>query len=149
MENENEKKIINEAQLLCYNAFELKNIEIDLNDAIIFCKNHSGSSDMLLCMYFKEILDIDISNDALKYNNQNFLTNSNFDNNSYDFSNNNIEINSNNLDENNDLSEIYNDYKKFNEIFPNTDYKWFEERYNKLTVSNNGNTKLEQMIAFI
>ena len=135
MENENEKKIIDEAKLLCYNSFELKNIEIDLNDAILFCKNHSGNSDMLLCMYFKEILDIDISNDALKYDNQNFLTNSN------NFSNNNI-------DKNNNLSEIYIDYQKFNEIFPNTDYKWFEERYNKLTFSNNGNTKLEQMMAF-
>ena len=122
-----ENKIIYEAKLLCYNAFELKNIEIHLNDSIEFCKNHSGTPDMLLCMYFKEILNIDISNDALKYDNNNVLTNSN-----------NLDV----------LSEIEFDYKKFIEIFPNTDYKWFEERYNKLTVSYNANSKLEQMITF-
>jgi len=114
----NENKIIYEAKLLCYNAYELKNVEIDLNDAIDFCKNHSGTSDMLLCIYFKEILNIDISNDALKY----VLTNN--------------------------LEQIEIDYKKFKEIFPETDYTWFEERYNKLTVSDNGNSKLEQMMAF-
>ena len=114
----NENKIIYEAKLLCYNAYELKNVEIDLNDAIDFCKNHSGTSDMLLCIYFKEILNIDISNDALKY----VLTNN--------------------------LEQIEIDYKKFKEIFPETDYSWFEERYNKLTISDNGNSKLEQMMAF-
>ncbi len=114
----NETKILYEAKLLCYNAYELKNVEIDLNDAIDFCKNHSGTSDMLLCIYFKEILNIDISNDALKY----VLTNN--------------------------LEQIEIDYKKFKEIFPETDYSWFEERYNKLTVSDNGNSKLEQMMAF-
>jgi hypothetical protein len=131
-----ENKIVYEAKLLCYNSFELKNIEIDLNDAINFCKNHSGSPDMLLCMYFKEILNIDISNEALKYDNKNVLTNSNI--------NNNEKIN--NLDI---FSQIEFDYKKFKEIFPNTEYTWFEERYNKLTVSNNGNSKLEQMMAFV
>ena len=120
----NENKIIYEAKLLCYNAYELKNVEINLNDAIEFCKNHSGTSDMLLCLYFKEILNIDISNDALKYDNKNVLTNSN------------------------NLEQIEFDYKKFKEIFPETDYAWFEERYNKLTVSHNGNSKLEQMMAF-
>jgi hypothetical protein len=120
-----ENKIVYEAKLLCYNSYELKNVEINLNDAIEFCKNHSGTPDMLLCMYFKEILNIDISNDALKYDNKNVLTNS---------------IN---------FSQIEVDYKKFKEIFPNTDFKWFEERYNKLTVSNNGNSKLEQMMAFL
>ena len=115
----NENKIIYEAKLLCYNAYELKNIEITLNEAIEFCKNHSGTPDMILCMYFNEILNIDISNDSLKYDNKNVLTQ--------------IEI----------------DYKKFKEIFPNTDYTWFEERYNKLTVSHNGNSKLEQMMAFV
>ena len=94
----NETKILYEAKLLCYNAYELKNVEIDLNDAIDFCKNHSGTSDMLLCMYFKEILNIDISNDALKY----VLTNN--------------------------LEQIEIDYKKFKEIFPETDYAWFEEK---------------------
>jgi len=126
-----ENKIVYEAKLLCYNAYGLKNVEIDLNNAIEFCKNHSGNPDMLLCMYFKEILNIDISNDALKYDNKNVLTNS---------SCNNEKINN--------LEQIEIDYKKFTEIFPDTDYSWFEERYNKLTVSNNGNTKLEQMIAF-
>jgi hypothetical protein len=130
-----ENRIVYEAKLLCYNAFELKNIEIDLNNAIDFCKNHSGTPDMLLCMYFKEILNIDISYDSLKYDNKNVLTNSSFDNNEK----------TNNLDV---LSEIEFDYKKFQEIFPNTDYAWFEERYNKLTVSHNGNSKLEQMMAF-
>jgi hypothetical protein len=120
----NENKIIYEAKLLCYNAYELKNVEINLNDAIEFCKNHSGTPDMLLCLYFKEILNIDISNDALKYDNKNVLTNSN------------------------NLEQIDFDYKKFKEIFPETDYAWFEERYNKLTVSHNGNSKLEQMMAF-
>ena len=120
----NENKIIYEAKLLCYNAYELKNVEINLNDAIEFCKNHSGTPDMLLCLYFKEILNIDISNDALKYDNKNVLTNSN------------------------NLEQIDFDYKKFKEIFPETDYAWFEERYNKLTVSHNGNSKLEQMITF-
>jgi hypothetical protein len=120
----NENKILYEAKLLCYNAYELKNIEIYLNDAIEFCKNHSGTPDMLLCMYFKEILNIDISNDALKYDNKNVLTNSN------------------------NLEQIEFDYKKFKEIFPETDYTWFEERYNKLTISDNGNSKLEQMMAF-
>ena len=114
----NETKIVYEAKLLCYNAYELKNVEINLNEAIEFCKNHSGTSDMLLCMYFKEVLNIDISNDALKY----VLTNN--------------------------LEQIEIDYKKFKEIFPETDYTWFEERYNKLTVSDNGNSKLEQMMAF-
>jgi hypothetical protein len=120
-----ENKVVYEAKLLCYNSYELKNVVINLNDAIDFCKNHSGTPDMLLCMYFKEILNIDISNDALKYDNKNVLTNS---------------IN---------FSQIEVDYKKFKEIFPNTDFKWFEERYNKLTVSNNGNSKLEQMMAFL
>ena len=115
----NENKIIYEAKLLCYNAYELKNVEIDLNKAIDFCKNHSGTSNMLLCMYFKEILNIDISNDSLKY----VLTNN--------------------------LEQIEIDYKKFKEIFPETDYTWFEERYNKLTISDNGNSKLEQMMAFV
>ena len=119
-----ENKVVYEAKLLCYNAFELKNIEIYLHDAIEFCKNHSGTPDMLLCMYFKEILNIDISNDALKYDNKNVLTNSN------------------------NFSQIEYDYNKFKEIFPNTDYAWFEERYNKLTTSHNGNSKLEQMMAF-
>ena len=128
-----ENQIIYEAKLLCYNAFQLKNIEIDLNEAIEFCKNHSGNPDMLLCMYFNEILNIDISNDALKYDNKNALTNSSFDNN----------------EKINNLSQIEIDYKKFKEIFPNTDYEWFEERYNNLTVSHNGNTKLEQMMAFV
>ena len=114
----NETKILYEAKLLCYNAYELKNVEIDLNESIEFCKNHRGTSDMLLCMYFKEVLNIDISNDALKYD----LTNN--------------------------LEQIEIDYKKFKEIFPETDYSWFEERYNKLTVSDNGNSKLEQMMAF-
>jgi hypothetical protein len=126
----NETKILYEAKLLCYNAYELKNVEIPLNDAIEFCKNHSGTPDMILCMYFNEILNIDISNDALKYDNKNVLTNSN---------NENI----------NNFSQIEFDYKKFKEIFPNTDYAWFEERYNKLTVSHNGNSKLEQMMAFV
>ena len=121
----NENKIIYEAKLLCYNAYELKNVEIALNDAIEFCKNHSGSPDMLLCMYFNEILNIDISNDALKYDNKNVLTNSN------------------------NLEQIEFDYKKFKEIFPNTDYEWFEERYNNLTISENGNSKLEQMLSFV
>jgi hypothetical protein len=121
----NENKIIYEAKLLCYNAYELKNVEINLNEAIEFCKNHSGTPDMLLCLYFKEILNIDISNDALKYDNKNVLTNSN------------------------NLEQIDFDYKKFKEIFPETDYAWFEERYNKLTVSYNGNSKLEQMMAFV
>jgi hypothetical protein len=115
----NETKILYEAKLLCYNAYELKNVEINLNEAIEFCKNHSGTPDMLLCMYFKEVLNIDISNDALKYDNKN------------------------------NLQQIEIDYKKFKEIFPNTDYAWFEERYNKLTVSHNGNSKLEQMMAFV
>ena len=119
-----ENKIVYEAKLLCYNAYELKNVEIALNDAIEFCKKQSGSPDMLLCMYFNEILNIDISNDALKYDNKNVLTNSN------------------------NLEQIEFDYKKFKEIFPNTDYAWFEERYNKLTISHNGNSKLEQMMAF-
>jgi len=119
-----ENKIVYEAKLLCYNAFELKNIEIHLHDTIEFCKNHSGTPDMLLCIYFKEILNIDISNDALKYDNKNVLTNSN------------------------NFSQIEFDYNKFKEIFPNTDYRWFEERYNKLTTSHNGNSKLEQMMAF-
>ena len=119
----NETKILYEAKLLCYNAYELKNVEIDLNESIEFCKNHSGTSDMLLCMYFKEVLNIDISNDALKYDNKNVLTNN--------------------------LEQIEIDYKKFKEIFPETDYTWFEERYNKLTVSDNGNSKLEQMMAFV
>jgi hypothetical protein len=126
----NENKIVYEAKLLCYNAYELKNVEISFNDAIEFCKNHSGTSDMLLCMYFNEILNIDISNDALKYDNKNVLTNSN---------NENV----------NNFSQIEFDYKKFKEIFPNTDYEWFEERYNKLTVSYNGNSKLDQMMAFV
>lgn len=130
-----ENKIVYEAKLLCYNAYELKNIEIHLHDAIEFCKNHSGTPDMLLCMYFNEILNIDISNDALKYDNKNVLTNLNFDNNEK----------TNNLDV---LSQIEFDYNKFKEIFPNTDYVWFEERYNKLTVSHNGNSKLEQMMAY-
>ena len=75
----NENKIIYEAKLLCYNAYELKNVEISFNDAIEFCKNHSGSPDMLLCMYFNEILNIDISNDALKYDLEEFLTEKNND----------------------------------------------------------------------
>ena len=116
----NENKILYEAKLLCYNAYELKNVEIDLNESIEFCKNHSGTSDMLLCMYFKEVLNIDISNDALKYENKNVLTNN--------------------------LEQIEIDYKKFKEIFPETDYTGFEERYNKLTVSNNGNSKLETIL---
>ena len=121
----NENKIVYEAKLLCYNAYELKNVEIDLNESIEFCKNHSGTSDMLLCMYFKEVLNIDISNDVLKYENKNVLTNYN------------------------NFYQIEYDYKKFKEIFPETDYAWFEERYNKLTVSDNGNSKLEQMMAFV
>ena len=120
-----ENKILYEAKVLCYNAYELKNIQIDLDEAIEFCKNHSGTHDMLLCMYFKEILNIDISNDSLKYDNKNVLTNSN------------------------NLEQIEIDYKKFKEIFPNTDYAWFEERYNKLTISENGNSKLEQMMTFL
>jgi len=118
-----ENKILYEAKLLCYNAYELKNVEISLNEAIEFCKNHSGTPDMILCLYFKEILNIDISNDVLKYDNTNVLT--------YN------------------LEQIEIDYNKFKEIFPNTDYGWFEERYNKLTVSHNGNSKLEQMMAFV
>ena len=128
-----ENQIIYEAKLLCYNAFQLKNIEINFNEAMDFCKNHSGNSDMLLCMYFNEILNIDVSNDALKYDNKIALTNSSFDNNKRI----------------NNSSQIEIDYKKFKEIFPNTDYEWFEERYNNLTVSENGNSKLEQMMAFV